>query len=149
MSKSFPLATLLELSSRETETAAKHLSAANGRLFELEEKLQQLISFREEYQNQFRESVTVGLGASDWRNFHDFMDRLEAAIAQQGEAVELHRKVVVTAQGDWLDARRKQAGYEALRNRHVAVEQKTQAKREQREQDEQALQLVLRRRSQA
>lgn len=144
MSKPFSLQTILELAGREHDAAARHLGAANARLVDQESKLATLVQYRLEYQVRFRDAVARGLEAEGWRNFHEFMDRLETAIREQQVAVESHRAVVTGAQADLMDKRRRLAGFDALRARHASAERKVEQRREQSDLDEQALKMSAR-----
>ena len=93
MSRAFPLQILMDQASSRNEATAARLAEAGARLAEAEKQLDQLLGYRTDYQARFRSAVAAGTDSAGWRNFHEFMDRLDAAIAQQREAVTLAASV--------------------------------------------------------
>jgi flagellar FliJ protein len=79
-----------------------------------------------------------GITASDWRNYQDFLDKLDAAIAQQREVVASVRQRVEAGEIAWQSARRTLKSYGTLAQRQARVREQRVARHEQKETDERA-----------
>ncbi len=83
MARKFPLQTLLDLAQDRTDKAAKELQSLKVRWNEAEEKLKQLVAYRESYRARMRESAAGGTTAFALRDFQLFMGKLDTAIRLQ------------------------------------------------------------------
>jgi flagellar FliJ protein len=146
MAKPFPLQTLLELAQVGSDAAAAQLGVVNGHERAMEQRLQLLLDYRSQYQAHFTRAAQIGMDSAGWRNFREFMDKIDAAIAQQGELVAQARHQVETGQRHWHSERRKLKSFDTLSQRHRSAELKDEARQEQKEQDEYALKGFLGRR---
>jgi flagellar FliJ protein len=138
MTKHSALDTLMELAQLRTDEAAKHLGALNAQGLDMEAKLELLIQYRNEYLARFQASMRQGITASDWRNYQDFLDKLDAAIAQQREVVASVRQRVEAGEIAWQSARRTLKSYGTLAQRQARVREQRVARHEQKETDERA-----------
>lgn len=139
MSKPFPLQTLLDLAQADSNTAAARLGALNGHDREMQQRLQLLLEYRNEYAAHLARAAKVGMSSVDWRNFRGFIDKIDAAIAQQRESVAQAKNEVQTGQHHWHAQQRKLKSFDTLSARHRSVELKRESRQEQKEQDEFAL----------
>ena len=89
MPRTSALNTLIELDRTRTDDAAKRLGSLNIQSMDLQAKLALLLQYGDEYRARFAVSMQRGLKASDWRNYQEFLDRLDAAIAEQREFLAL------------------------------------------------------------
>lgn len=144
MSKPFRLQTVLNLAEREAEKSAAHLGTVNAQVRQVETKLNLLLQYREDYLTRFRSGMRQDPHSAGWRNFHDFMDKLDAAITQQraivGHAHELMRK----GQMEYRDRQRRVKAFDTLAERHRDAETRRAGKAEQRAADEIAAAIVQR-----
>lgn len=138
MTKHSALDTLMELAQLRTDEAAKRLGALNAQGLDMEAKLELLIQYRNEYLARFQASMRQGITASDWRNYQDFLDKLDAAIAQQREMVASVRQRVEAGEIAWQSARRTLKSYGTLAQRQARVREQRVARHEQKETDERA-----------
>lgn len=138
MPKPFALQSLLDLSQTRMDEAARRLGQLLASEQEVEKTLEMLLQYREEYEKRFRTAARNGMGRDEWRNYQSFLGRLDEAVAQQRERVELSKQRTAAGQKDWLDQRTKVKAFDTLSQRHKADEAKAQAKAEQRVQDEHA-----------
>jgi flagellar FliJ protein len=138
MTKHSALDTLMELAQLRTDEAAKRLGALNAQGLDMEAKLDLLIQYRNEYLARFQASMREGITASDWRNYQDFLDKLDAAIAQQREMVASVRQRVEASEIAWQSARRTLKSYGTLAQRQARVREQRVARHEQKETDERA-----------
>lgn len=136
MNRAFPLQTLLDLSNLRLDEAAKQL----GRLLSSEaaasEKLQLLMTYREDYQAQFVAAAREGLRPEAWSNYQGFLARLDSAIT---EAQRLHQQSVSRVQNgqqEWLRQQNKTRAFDTLADRHSAQLAQRDARMEQKQMDE-------------
>jgi flagellar FliJ protein len=97
-----------------------------------------LLDYRSEYQARLRDAVAAGIDNAGWHNFHRFLARLEAGIESARAQVEAARAAALQAQGHWQEQNRKLKAYDVLAQRHERSEQHADARREQRETDDNA-----------
>ncbi|SOD41582.1 flagellar export protein FliJ [Nitrosovibrio sp. Nv4] len=138
MSKSSALTTLLELAQTRTDDAAKRLGALQTQGVHMEAKLQLLLQYRDDYCARFQALMQQGLTASDWRNYQEFLDKLDDAITQQREALASAHQRVAAGRAAWQSAKRTFNSYDTLAQRDMRAELLRTVKREQQETDEYA-----------
>ena len=139
MSKPFPLQTLLNLAQVNSDTAAARLGALNGHDREMEQRLQLLLDYRGEYTAHLARVAKIGMNSVDWRNFREFIDKIDAAISLQRETVAQAKHQVQTGQHHWHAQQRRLKSFDTLSQRHRSAERKSEARQEQKEQDDFAL----------
>lgn len=144
MPRRFNLQSLLDLAQNHTDAAARRLGQLNAKWNEAQEKLSQLMAFREEYRQRYQNAASQGMSMTALRDYQLFLGKLEAAITQQSEEVEQCRKRWETGQQAWQAHKRKLSAYDTLAKRHHQGEMRREAKIEQREQDEFATQSFAR-----
>lgn len=138
MSKTFSLQPLLNLAHQKNESATRKLGQLNQQQQAAQNKLDTLQQYRRDYQTRFQEATRNGMDQTGLRNFQDFINRLDDAIAQQRQAVEQTSHSVDTGRTELKDAQRKMKSFDTLAQRHVEAERKLETKNEQRLQDEYA-----------
>lgn len=127
---------LLDLAQQQTDSSAKKLGKLNFQQQEAEKKLNLLLQYRHSYQSHFQNSTAKGIDHIEWLNFVAFMNKLDAAINEQRQAV-LHAKNKRIAGGDeFLSYQRKLKSYNTLSKRQQDAENQQQIKYEQKLQDE-------------
>ena len=136
--KAFPLQSLLDLSNVRMDDAASKLGQLLASEHEVERTLALLEQYRGEYETRFRQAAQSGLTREEWGNYQSFLGRLDEAIAQQRALVEASKHRTVNGQKEWLDKRNRVKAFDTLSQRHKANEVRSEAKTEQRAQDEHA-----------
>lgn len=136
--KAFPLQSLLDLSQTRMDDAARKLGQLLASEQEVEKTLSLLEQYREEYEARFRQAAQTGLTREEWGNYQSFLGRLDEAVSQQRVLVEASKQRTVDGQKEWLDKRNRVKAFDALSQRHKANEVHSEAKTEQRAQDEHA-----------
>ena len=139
MPKPFPLQTLLDLARSDSDNAAARLGALNGHDREMEERLRLLLDYRGEYTAHLARIARIGMSSVDWRNYREFIDKIDAAIAQQREAVAQAKHGVEAGQHHWHAQQRKLKSFDTLSQRHRLVQLRHEFRQEQKEQDDFAL----------
>lgn len=136
MPKPFRLQTVLDLAEREAEKAAARLGTLNTQLQQVEAKLNLLLQYREDYLARFRSGMRQDPHSTGWRNFHDFMDKLDAAITQQRAIVSHAHELMRKGQADYCDHQRRVKAFDVLATRHRDTENLRTGQAEQRAADE-------------
>jgi len=144
MKKSKRLTPILNLEKNREQERVKALGAARSMVVVQEEKLQQLVEYRGEYETSVTQEGGRGISASRLQGYHQFLNRLTAAITQQEEQVELARQKEQAAKGRWFEQRGAVKRMDMLIERNVTQERREDDKREQKSLDEQAQQLRYR-----
>ncbi len=139
MPKPFPLQTLLNLAQAGSDAAAAQLGVVNGHDRDMQKRLQLLLDYRSEYSARLTSVTTTGTHSMDLRNFREFMEKIDVAIEQQRELVAAARREVETGQIHWHKQQRRLKSFDTLSQRHLSAERKSEARQEQKEQDDFAL----------
>jgi len=138
MSDKFPLQTLLDLSNLRMDESAKKLGQLIAGERAAAERLSLLNGYRDEYNNRFLAAAQNGLRPEEWQNYRTFLDRLDQAIGQAREMLELSQRQTRVGQEDWLDKRGKVKAFDTLAQRHEQRQQYGEMKAEQKLSDEHA-----------
>ncbi|MBE0621518.1 MAG: flagellar export protein FliJ [Burkholderiales bacterium] len=139
MAKPFPLQILLNLAQEGSDAAAVQLGVVNGHDRDMQKRLQLLLEYRSEYSTRLTNVTKTGTHSMDLRNFREFMDKIDVAIEQQRQLVAAAKREVETGQIHWHKQQRKLKSFDTLSQRHRSAERKTEARQEQKEQDDFAL----------
>jgi flagellar protein FliJ len=127
-------------------TSAKDLSRAMGeagrQVAELERKLQQLQTYRDEYTKTSSQSGS-SMDAVKLQNYRSFLDRLGDAMRQQQKLLEHARAEYEKKRADWSEKRVEAESLGRVVERFRKEEQRAVDQREQREGDEAAMRLML------
>ncbi|MEI6733414.1 MAG: flagellar export protein FliJ [Comamonadaceae bacterium] len=143
MSKLFPLQVLLDLAHEKRDEAASQLGVINGHDRAMQERLRLLLEYRDEYAARFTADAQLGMDSTGWKNFHEFIDAIDAAIDQQREIVADARRKVAAGQLQWQAQQRKLKSFDTLSQRHYSLEQSNEARLEQKEQDDSVLKAFI------
>lgn len=107
-------------------------------------KLELLRQYRDEYAQRFQASAQDGMSPQAWRNFQDFLGRLDDAIAQQELAVANSCSNTAAGQANWQKQRVKLKAMDTLSERHRSSEMALELRQEQKMADEFASQKRIR-----
>jgi len=80
-----------------------------------------------------------GVHSMGLRNFREFIDKIDSAIELQRELLAMAKSEVETGQQHWHSEQRKLKSFDTLSQRHYAAERLSEARQEQKEQDELAM----------
>lgn len=136
MATSSSLKILLDLAQQRADTAAKELGRLNLQQQEAEKKLNLLLQYRHSYQVHFQAAMENGAGHVEWTNFMAFMNKLDAAIAEQRQVVLYAQKKRSVSADAFLSCQRKLKSYATLTQRQQIQEDHAQMRFEQKLQDE-------------
>lgn len=140
------LETLIELTSKASDDAAKRLGKAVKATEDAEQKLALLMQYRDDYAARFQAHLQAGLSASGYRNFQLFLGKLEEAIKGQQRVVQDTQRRAGHARSAWQESERKRMSYDTLATRARIVEERKELRRDQKQTDEFAARRLLQRR---
>lgn len=143
MANLFALQTLIELAVTEVDEAAQRLGRAVKNVDGARQKLELLSNYREEYVNRFQQTMTNGFTPMAYRNYQNFMDKLDTAIHGQEQVVREAERSAEGERSAWRESERKRISYGALKTRAETAIEKKEAKREQKQSDEAAARKFL------
>jgi flagellar FliJ protein len=130
------LETLIELATSQTDEAAKRLGRAIRACEDTEQKLTLLLQYREDYEARFKAGLAAGISMAGYRNFQQFLEKLDTAIAGQQKIVDDAHRRIDDERGSWQSCERKRMSFDALATRAQQVEQRKENKRDQKLMDE-------------
>lgn len=136
MPRRFPLQPLLDLAQDHTDEAARNLHKLKAIWQEAEEKLRQLVGYREDYRTRLLQATKLGMQANSLKDYHLFLGKLEVAIRHQMDEVAACERRWEEGRHEWQAKQRKLKAFDTLSQRHLLGERKREDKREQHEQDE-------------
>lgn len=136
MTKPFSLQTVLDLMQTRADEATQRLARLIANERDAKNKLEMLQQYRDEYATRFRQAAQNGIAQREWRNYQEFLNRLDDAIDSQRRTVELQVQNTAAGQTNWQQQRTKLKAFDTLSERHFASENAREQKREQKTQDE-------------
>ncbi|EXI71117.1 MAG TPA: flagellar export protein FliJ [Candidatus Accumulibacter phosphatis] len=136
VSRPFPLQTVLDLMRSRNDAATQHLASLIAAERDAQKTLVMLLQYRDEYSARFRQAVQNGLGQPEWRNYQEFLDRLDEAVRQQEQAAKLKAAHTAVGQAEWQRQRSRLSAFDTLSQRHRAGEVRRELRHEQKLQDE-------------
>lgn len=130
--------TLIDLSTQQSEDAAKRLGEAARFSAQAQQKLDLLLSYREEYATQLQHRLSQGLTAAEHLNFRGFIRNLDLAVEQQAQVLAASQRSVENQRSQWQLCERKRLSFDTLSCRARQEAQHKESRREQKQTDEQA-----------
>ena len=118
------------------------MGEAARKVAELEHKLQQLQTYRDDYTRNSSQSGS-SMDAVKLQNYRSFLDRLGDAMRQQQKLLEHARAEYEKKRADWSEKRVEAESLGRVVDRFRKEEQRAVDQREQREGDEAAMRLML------
>jgi len=143
MKRSQRMAPVLKYEQFKEDQAAQTWSDAQMRLFQEQQKLQQLQEYVQGYHDEVGLVSGQATTALRIRNYHAFISRLNMAIEQQQQQVNLVQAEVQQLEQQWLQQYGSRKGMEKLVGKYQTAELIAEDKQEQKEQDELARHLPL------
>jgi flagellar FliJ protein len=118
MAHEFRLKVVQELAQKQSDTAASRLGTLNSEAAKAESKLNTLLDYREEYRQRFRDSIHRDVHSAGWKNFQQFLGKLDEAIEQQRAVVLTCQQAVHRGQHEWVAKQKQVKAYDTLEQRH-------------------------------
>ncbi|WP_116811826.1 flagellar export protein FliJ [Steroidobacter cummioxidans] len=123
---------------------AMSVAAFEKRLLDGEQKLDELVRYKAEYEQGFQQRATGGIGVTELRDYQAFLARLAEAIKQQQALVNRARAEAEAERLKWQEALRRSKALGHVVERWQAEERHVAEQREQRESDERAQRKISR-----
>lgn len=136
MKDTFRLKVVQDLAQQQSDTAATRLGVINAESVRAEQKLDMLLEYREEYRERFRSTMHRDVDSAGFKNFQQFLEKLDEAIEQQRGAFLTTRQAVLTGQREWQSKQIKVKAYDTLAMRHESVQSARMKRIDQRVTDE-------------
>jgi flagellar FliJ protein len=118
------------------QQAAIELGKARRNLEQKQARLAELISYQNEYIQDFHNKGKLGMGPQMFKTFQSFLDKLKLAILEQKQQVKIATKLTAEKQQVWLETRQKVHIYNNVIERFSHEESHDQEKQEQKFYDE-------------
>lgn len=136
MAKPFTLQPLLEIMQNRADEATRRLGQLIAQEQSAKSRLQLLEQYRQEYADKFTAAAEQGLTPMAWRNYQEFLGRIDEAIAQQRQAVTNSERNTSAGQVHWQEQNKRLKAIDTLSQRHDARERYAENRRDQKEHDE-------------
>ncbi|MBI1423003.1 MAG: flagellar export protein FliJ [Gammaproteobacteria bacterium] len=128
--------TLRKIADQFEQQAAQSLGRSNGNLHQQQQRLEELLQYREEYNRQFQQTGARGMDGATLQSFQKFLIQLDQAIAQQRQTVAAAERDCDDKRHTWQDKHKTTRIYDKTIERFVAQEQHTESRKEQHESDD-------------
>lgn len=128
-----PVQTLVDDTERKLATS---LAAHERRVIESQNKLNELVRYRGEYEKQLTQRASGGIAATDLRDYQVFLARLTEAIKQQQGIVQRTATERDAERLRWQEAARRVKAIGHVVTQWQVEEQRVMDRRDQRETDE-------------
>lgn len=138
MKKSSRIQPLKNLASRHEQQAARVLGQSQTQLGKQQGRLQELFSYREEYQQRFYCQAKNGIAGAQLQAYQSFIQQLDEAISQQRRQVEQSEQTCHTVTAQWRERHIHTQILDKTIQRLQAKEERQAEKIQQREIDDRA-----------
>lgn len=118
MPRAFPLQSLLDLSQLRLDEAGRKLGKLIAGEQEASRRHGLLVQYREEYRTRFVVAAKGGLSPGEWKNYADFLAKLDDAIAQADSAMTQTKQQTVAGQQEWVAKKGRVKAFDTLSDRH-------------------------------
>ena len=119
--------------------AAQQLGRSKKALTEQEIRLQELVAYREEYAQQFHLTGQGGLDGRQLQSYQSFLNQLDIAIEQQKQKIIHAQQNCEERRVNWREKHTHSEVLNSAVKRIKVQEQKIEQRKEQRDNDEQAM----------
>lgn len=120
MPRTFPLQSLLDLSQLRLDEAGRKLGQLIAGEQEASRRHGLLVQYREEYRTRFVVAAKDGLSPGEWKNYADFLAKLDDAIAQADSAMTQTKQQTVAGQQEWMAKKGRVKAFDTLSDRHLS-----------------------------
>jgi flagellar FliJ protein len=138
MKKSQRIQTLVELKAEQEKNALKVLGLSQQKLTDIQNQVENLKNYRQEYQDNFNQLGGSGLKIAQLLEFKSFIAKLDQAILGQEQAMGQCKEELAAKRKAWESIHHKTNSLQKILDSSIAVETKQKNSREQLDQDERA-----------
>lgn len=148
MTRSQRLKPILNLAENQEMDAARKLSEWRQQLIRRQGKLNELMQYRTEYHQRFQDDAGRGMHGRQINDFYLFISGLESAIKKQRQQIQQTEVICEQMKQQYLDRHKDTRVMDKVVERFRGDEQIQQRRSEQKEMDEHAQNMFLRKRRQ-
>jgi flagellar protein FliJ len=142
--KSQRIKAIVDIKAMQEKTALEVLGATQRKLVAMQDQVDGLIIYRQEYRDRFNQLGAGGSSISKLLEFRSFMDKLDKAIAEQELILIEYEAEVITKRKLWKDLHHRTQSLQKVCDSALYEELKQEYKQEQLAQDEHASRLASR-----
>lgn len=141
MTRSKRMTPVVKVAENREQAAARVLGEARQRLEQQQRKLDELITYRDQYSQEFQQRSGQGMGVARLQDFRVFLARLNEAIEQQRRLVERCHQNCERQRLQWVASRTRTQALGKVVDRYQREERRAAERREQHDTDERAQRL--------
>lgn len=146
MREQSPLVTLRELAQTAAEQAAVQLAQVRQSHQQMEQQLNMLIGYQDEYRVRLNQTLNVGgMSSASWQNYQQFLKTLELTIEQHKQQLRHWQAQLDLATEHWREKQQRLNAFETLEQRAEDSRKRKLDRIEQKQMDEYAQRSTLRR----
>ncbi|AEC19325.1 flagellar protein FliJ [Pusillimonas sp. T7-7] len=108
---------LIDLARDGANQAGKQLQALTSERASADQQLSMLLVYRQDYAERLSKAAEIGLSASNYHNFRQFIATLDEAITQQNRVVAQIDARIEQGRRHWHAEKRRVSSFEALQSR--------------------------------
>ena len=127
---------------QKEQTAVRVFVAAQDKLAAAQQQLEQLLGYRQEYEDKLKSSQHDGIGILRVRDFYSFLAKLDLTIEQAHSDIETCKQLCEQKKLLWLACRSRSRALNMVVEKYQLEEFKQQERAEQKEMDEHAQRIV-------
>lgn len=129
---------IVELAENREMDAARKLGQARKLLERHQQRLTELVTYRQEYSRHFDQSRGGRMGVMKLNEYRMFLSRLDEAVRQQRELVEQAQRECDQSRQGWLQTRTRSQALDKVKDRYLGEERREAERIEQKITDEHA-----------
>ena len=146
MREQSPLVTLRELAQTAAEQAAVQLAQVRQSHQQMEQQLNMLIGYQDEYRVRLNQTLNVGgMSSASWQNYQQFLKTLELTIYQHKQQLRHWKEQLDLSTEHWREKQQRLNAFETLEQRAEDSRKRQLDRIEQKQMDEYAQRSTLRR----
>lgn len=135
-SASTPLETLVDLARDARDQAGQALAGERASERQVAGQLESLGRYRLEYAQRLQQAMHEGIDPATMRNYQQFLDSLDDALARARQALAAQQQRVGHSQAQWQQEQRKLSSYDTLVSRRAMQQSLQEQRRELRTSDD-------------
>src|SRR3546814_3212971 len=117
MAKHSSLPMLIDLARDGANQAGKQLQALTSERASADQQLSMLLVYRQDYAERLSKAAEIGLSASNYHNFRQFIATLDEAITQQNRVDAQIDARIEQGRRHWHAEKRRVSSFEAMQSR--------------------------------
>lgn len=139
MTRSKRIRPVVEIAENRERDAARQLGVSRQSVAEQEQRLEELLRYREEYNQRLTGEGSNRMGARKLQEYQIFLSRLNQAVEQQRQLLAQVKRECDEKSQHWAKHRTQARVMNKVEERYLKQEQHQEEKKEQKEMDEHAL----------